>query len=269
MLLHFAKYEGAGNDFVLVDARDFDFDPGCELVSALCDRHFGIGADGMMSLSHTPHADFRMRYYNSDGREATMCGNGGRCITLFAHHLGIGGRTKRFLASDGMHQAKITSSDDTSGTVELQMCDVQHVSCLDDHCQLDTGSPHYVTFVEDTGATDVFALGRKLRNSIDGGTNVNFVQPIGPDSIRIRTYERGVEDETLACGTGATAAAIASFIRTGSSCRRWTVQAVGGVLTVEFTPESDGTYTNIHLTGGARKVFSGRIETSGMKLKSK
>ena len=269
MILHFAKYEGAGNDFVVIDARGFEFDPQPELVAALCDRHFGIGADGMMSLCLTAQADFKMRYYNSDGHEASMCGNGGRCIALFAHHAGISGRTKRFIGADGEHSARIVRSDDCSGIVELQMRDVQEIVSAGDHYQLDTGSPHYVTFVEDTDSIDVVAVGRKLRNSITGGTNVNFVQITGPDSIKIRTYERGVENETYACGTGATACAIAAHLHTHSDKTRYTVQTLGGRLSVDFTPESDGRYTHIFLTGEAKKVFCGKIELNNLKLKSK
>lgn len=269
MVLHFAKYEGAGNDFVVVDARGFEFEPQPELVAALCDRRFGIGADGLMSLGLSSQADFKMRYYNSDGHEATMCGNGGRCITLFAHHLGISGRIKHFVGADGLHEAKIVESDDSSGIVELQMCDVKNIGFDKDHYQLDTGSPHYVTFVDNTDSMDVFAQGRKLRDSIEGGTNVNFVQITGPDSIKIRTYERGVENETYACGTGATACAIATHLHTGSPKTHYTVRTLGGRLTVEFTPENNGEYTHVYLTGPARKVFKGRIELNDLKLKSK
>ncbi len=269
MILYFAKYEGAGNDFVVIDARGFEFNPPPEFIATLCDRHFGIGADGLMSLCFTTRADFRMRYYNSDGHEASMCGNGGRCIALFAHHVGISGRTKRFVGADGEHSARIVRSDDCSGIVELQMRDVQNIISDGDHYQLDTGSPHYVTFVEDTDSIDVVAVGRKLRNSITGGTNVNFVQITGPDSIKIRTYERGVENETYACGTGATACAIATHLHTRSDKTRYTVQTLGGRLSVNFTPESDGRYTHIFLTGEAKKVFCGKIELNNLKLKSK
>ena len=269
MILHFAKYEGAGNDFVVIDARSFEFDPQPELVRALCDRHFGIGADGLMSLGLTDRADFKMRYYNSNGYEASMCGNGGRCITLFAHHIGISGKTKLFIGADGEHDAKIVKSDDSTGVVELQMRDVKDITRTGEGYRLDTGSPHLVVFVEDTDSVDVVNRGRKLRDSVEGGTNVNFVQITGPDTIKIRTYERGVENETYACGTGATACAIATHLHTGSDKNRFAVQTLGGRLTVEFAEEADGSYTNIKLTGGARKVFCGKIELNDLKLKSK
>lgn len=269
MILRFAKYEGAGNDFIIVDARAFEFDPSKELVAALCDRHFGIGADGLMSLELSSKADFKMRYYNSDGREASMCGNGGRCISLFAHHLGISGKTKRFIGADGIHEATIVKSDELSGLVELSMSDVEYIEKFDDHFQLDTGSPHYVMFVDDVRSIDVVGLGQKLRDSIAGGTNVNFVQITGPDSIKIRTYERGVENETLACGTGATASAIVTALATGTDCKRYSVQTSGGKLTVEFTIRPDGRFSNIRLTGGARKVFVGKTEIYNLKLKSR
>ena len=257
----FYKYHGAGNDFVIVDGRTEAFDASRERVAALCHRRTGIGADGLMILENDPHAQFRMRYFNADGGEATMCGNGGRCIALLAHHLGIGGTHKTFSGIDGLHEVDILSDDGIEGSVRLGMIDVREVTVEPDHCFLDTGSPHYVEFVGDVRTTDVTGRGGAIRRSAAfaarGGTNVNVVQILGEGHIRLRTFERGVEDETLACGTGATAAAIATAVRTAAACRRYRVEAEGGTLFVEFRSADLLSFDRITLTGPARKVFEG------------
>ncbi len=246
MILDFWKYEGAGNDFVLLR----DVEVSSERVRELCDRHRGIGADGLMVLSPADGYNFRMRYYNSDGSVADMCGNGARCIALFAHHLGLdsGDGEMRFLGRDGEHRAKIVSEN----VVEVGMRAVDKVERCGEGWRLDTGVPHYVEFVDNLVAVNVAARGRELRFALEA--NVNFVSPDG-DKLRVRTYERGIEGETLACGTGATAAAIAAWREFGK--RFPTVEVMGGSLRVDF----DDALQNITLTGPAKKVFEGRVYT--------
>ncbi len=265
MVIGFAKYEGTGNDFIIIDARTLDFEFPPEFVAALCDRHFGIGADGLMLFEvGAGKADFDMRYFNSDGFEATMCGNGGRCIALFAHHQGIGGREKVFSGADGLHRAKISRADDLRGTVELQLNHTGEAEQKEDYFILNTGSPHYVKFVTGIDDVDVVGEGREIRYDPEygpKGVNVNFVEVTGEGSFRLRTYERGVEDETQACGTGATAAAIAVHLAKQPSCSRFSIQAQGGQLTVSFNSDGRGLFTDVWLRGGARKVFHGKFET--------
>lgn len=256
----FSKYQGAGNDFVLIDARTED--PGLtrEQVRRLCRRRFDIGADGLMTLERDPAGtDFYMRYYNSDGGESTMCGNGGRCIALFADHLGIGGRIKRFNSSDGFHEAELLAD----GLIRLRMIDVEEVKPLGDGRSwfVFTGSPHYVEFIEDVMAADVEKRGAEVRHKPEyeamGGTNVDFVQVLGPGRIRVRTFERGVEAETLACGTGVTAAAMVTHSVSQPGCRDFTVEAMGGTLGVKFAATDRGGYIEVFLTGPAERVFTG------------
>jgi len=253
----FFKYHGAGNDFILIDNREGSVRPDAAQIARLCHRRFGIGADGLMLLQHTPGADFEMVYYNADGNESTMCGNGGRCIAAFACRLGVAGREMHFRAIDGMHKARIL--DD--GRVALHMQDVTGIERRDGRAVLDTGSPHFVQWVEDVRNYDVFGQGRAIRNREayqPKGINVNFVQREAA-GLRIRTYERGVEDETLACGTGVTAAAIVSSgLATGHF--EVPVEAMGGQLSVSFDKDTPDTARHIVLTGGAVFVFSGTVE---------
>ena len=259
----FSKYHGAGNDFVMIDGRTEPFDATPERVAALCRRRTGIGADGLMILESDPAEEVRMRYFNADGGEATMCGNGGRCIALFAHHLGIGGMRKRFIGVDGPHTAELLRVEGPEGEIRLGMIDVRRVEVHPEYLFLDTGSPHYVEFVESVRGVDVAGRGAAIRHSAAfaarGGTNVNFVEIVSDGHIRIRTFERGVEAETLACGTGATASAIAAAVRTGSPCRDYRVDVEGGTLRVAFEPDGKGGFTRIELTGPARKVFEGEF----------
>ncbi len=264
MKIEFWKYEGAGNDFILLDQRGANFEPTARQIHLLCDRRRGIGADGLMMLGESQCADFSMRYFNADGPEATMCGNGGRCITWFADLLGIGGDTKRFEAVDGLHTATILRREGASATVKLGMTNVECVTvCPDGDVLLDTGSPHLVRRVESLDM-DVVGLGRELRydakTAPTGGANINFVKIEGEGKLSLRTYERGVEDETLACGTGATATAIAVCHTLQPSVHHFELRALGGDLEVEFSPEGNGHYTNIYLTGPARLVFHGTVE---------
>ena len=270
--MQFWKYQGAGNDFVMVDQRDQQWltRADTQRIAWLCDRHFGIGADGLILLQRHPDYDFEMIYFNSDGRESTMCGNGGRCIVTFAHHLGMVGSQCRFLAIDGPHEARIDTNAATEPgelRVELHMQDVPRVERHGEAYVLNTGSPHYVRFVDELARLDMVNEGRAVRYSDafrSEGINVNLVQP-GEAGFDIRTYERGVEDETLACGTGVTAAAIAWFVRGqrtppgGQHVEVAPIKALGGALAVHFDAQADGSFRNIQLIGPARRVFSGTI----------
>jgi diaminopimelate epimerase len=261
MILKFEKYQGAGNDFVIIDNRKGEFSPSIDTVEMLCDRNFGIGADGLMLLEKDDKHDFYMRYFNADGKESTMCGNGGRCISVFAKSLGLGSAEKVvFNSIDGLHEAFFTEEDGEM-LVKLKMIDVKEVEENDDYYFINTGSPHYVAFVEDLENLDVYEEGQAIRNDpkfAPGGTNVNFVE-IFDDEIFVRTYERGVEDETLACGTGSTAAAIAASLFLESDQNVWDVEVMGGNLQVSFDRKEDGTFENVWLTGPAEKVFEGSI----------
>lgn len=260
--LKFYKYHGAGNDFIIIDARDQGLTLSNEFVARMCHRRFGIGADGLMTLENdSAGAEFYMRYWNADGGESTMCGNGGRCISLFAHHLGIGGPTKHFNSSDGLHSVQILEADNQKGMVKLGMVDVETITRINDNSFfVFTGSPHYVEFTDNIMDVDVVNRGRVIRNSYRfaaiGGTNVNFVEVLSDGRIKVRTYERGVEDETLACGTGATAAAIVTAWVKQPHNNSFRIKVMGGELVVDFTKPTDK-YTRIELSGPAEKVFEG------------
>lgn len=258
--LEFYKYEGAGNDFVLLDNRSGRYSAilAEQQVKQLCDRRFGIGGDGLMALQESAGFDFEMLYFNSDGRPGTMCGNGGRCIAAFAKHLGIVDGEMNFLAVDGPHYAKIS---DDGQWIRLQIKDVSDYERDGSAYVLNTGSPHYVLTFKDLSQKDVLRDGRTIRtNDVykQDGINVNFVEDMG-DHYFVRTFERGVEDETYACGTGVTAVALAMAIskgQTGSITSE--IKAVGGRLKVSF--EYDGsTFTSVFLEGPAKLVFTGHI----------
>lgn len=254
-MIRFFKYHGAGNDFVIIDDRGAVF-PGdnLSLVQQMCDRHFGIGADGLMLLRNHAQYDFEMVYYNADGRLSSMCGNGGRCITAFAAHLGMIQSDCSFLAVDGVHRAEVLAK----GLVRLEMNDVSSLKQLSDRAFfLDTGSPHYVEWRPDVMELNLVNEARKIRYSdrwAQEGVNVNFITK-QDGAIRIRTYERGVENETLACGTGVTAAAIVANASDGVSSPVQVV-ASGGSLTVQFD-EQEGVYSNVWKTGPTALVFEG------------
>jgi diaminopimelate epimerase len=258
--LKFHKYQGAGNDFVMIDNRGaHPFDPADEgRIRQLCDRRFGIGADGLILLEEHSDCDFEMIYFNADGRPGSMCGNGGRCAVAFAYFLGLIGSTTRFLAVDGFHEARLQGDD----WVELKMGAVNSVEAGNDYYFLDTGSPHYVVFVDDLETVDVLGQGRAIRYSDrfrEKGTNVNFVQVSGK-GISVATYERGVEDETLSCGTGVTAAAMAYYLQQPAAGRQTVdIKAKGGELQVRFQPKENG-FTDVWLCGPAVRVFEGRVE---------
>lgn len=259
MTFTFHKYQGTGNDFILADNRENIYSLTTEQIHRLCDRRFGIGADGLMLLNEKPGFEFEMKYYNSDGREGSMCGNGGRCMTKFAYHLGIHRELYRFVASDGIHEAEI----DTDGIVSLKMKDVKNIGKFHGDFILDTGSPHYIKMVTNVMDLDVYKKGYEIRHSKEfeeEGINVNFVeQQREADKIIVRTFERGVEDETYSCGTGVTAAALVCY-HNENGFNDVEVKTLGGILTVEFDRIDDNRYENIWLCGPADKVFEGNVE---------
>ncbi|MBL7740070.1 MAG: diaminopimelate epimerase [Chitinophagaceae bacterium] len=259
MIIHFHKYQGTGNDFIIVDNRKHEYSSlTSDQIRRLCDRRFGIGADGLMMLNEKAGYDFEMKYFNADGREGSMCGNGGRCIVKFAYHLGIHRVDYKFWAADGEHEAEI----DPDGTVSLKMKNVDKVIKKHGDFMLNTGSPHYVKLVNDVMNEDVYKKGRDIRYSKDfeeEGINVNFVEQAGDDEIFVRTYERGVEDETYSCGTGVTAAALVSY-HNENGFNEVEVKTLGGTLSVEFERLEDDRYVNIWLTGPAEKVYEGKTE---------
>jgi diaminopimelate epimerase len=258
MKLHFYKYQGTGNDFIIIDNRQWILTAlTVDKIKSLCDRRFGIGADGLMLLNPKSGYDFEMKYYNSDGRESTMCGNGGRCMVKFAYHLGIHKDKFHFLAVDGDHIAELDGD-----TVNLKMKDVAGVKGYDNDYLVNTGSPHYVKMVSDVMDVDVVTKGMEIRYNKDfakEGVNVNFVEQKKVDEILVRTYERGVEDETLSCGTGVTASALV-FHHNDVGYNDVTVFTKGGKLTVRYNRVDDDTFTDIWLCGPAEKVFEGEAE---------
>lgn len=261
MLIQFEKYQGNGNDFIIVDNRDDALKLSSETIRKLCDRHFGIGADGLIILKKSREYDFEMEYYNSDGNLSSMCGNGGRCLAAFAYFKDIpNGKEMIFEAFDGVHKAKIIEELVKAKIcdVSLEMTDVSDVQFNGRYYFLDTGSPHYVEFVDKVAEINVVIEGRKTRYSepfSPGGTNVNFVE-ISGDRIFVRTYERGVEDETLSCGTGVTASAIAAYLETGR--KDFKIHTTGGDFRVDFE-EENGKFNSVWLKGPAEMVFRGNI----------
>jgi len=260
MLLRFYKFQANGNDFVLLDDRKNVFPQSSNRIARLCHRHFGIGADGLMLLKASAEYDFEMLYFNSDGQQAEMCGNGGRSIAALAFMKGIAGKSMRFLASDGVHEARLEGEDRAKHIfdVSLKMQPVSAVQWMDDGCFLNTGVPHFVCFVPRAGEVDVEKQGRALRNDprfAPAGTNVNFVE-IQSDRLFVRTYERGVESETLSCGTGVTASALAASFKTGQN--HFAVHTRGGDFQVLFQKAGNG-FDDVWLRGPAQQVFEGEI----------
>ena len=259
MILTFYKYQGAGNDFIIIDNRAEKFHrDNVKLINNLCDRYFGIGADGLILLENDAKTDFKMIYFNADGNQSSMCGNGGRCIVAFAHRLELfkNKTSFMFMAIDGLHHASIKNN-----VVSLQMTDVDDVTIYDNYIFTNTGSPHHVQLVKNITNFPVFSEGRKIRNDIYGaeGSNVNFVEQIDDSTFKVRTYERGVEDETLACGTGVTAVAIAMHKTKRTKNNSVILSVKGGTLEVSFDAVND-IYKNVFLKGDATFVFKGTIE---------
>ena len=255
MIIEFYKYQGTGNDFIMIDDREKEFDlTDNDLIAALCERRMGIGADGLILLREHGTLDFEMIYFNADGKESSMCGNGGRCIIAFAQMLEMTGNETTFMAIDGEHKGRLMDDG-----IYLQMQDVKKIEGVGDGLVLNTGSPHYIEMVDELDYIDVDKQGRKIRNSVPfkkDGINVNFV--LDASELQVRTYERGVEAETLSCGTGVVATAIAMHYANCIEETLVNVKTKGGELTVSFE-EFNGGYRNIWLSGEASMVFAGEF----------
>ncbi|TLV01216.1 diaminopimelate epimerase [Dyadobacter luticola] len=260
MKITFFKYQGTGNDFVMIDDRDQSFPVSKELIASICHRRFGVGSDGLILLQNAEGYDFRMVYFNADGGEGSMCGNGGRCVVRFANDLGLFSDHTKFIAVDGEHEGTVSGD-----VIRLKMSGVKDVQRYEDYDFLNTGSPHYVTFVDQVDEVDVVNIGSEIRyGSIygpQGGTNVNFAEIIEENHLSVRTYERGVEDETFSCGTGVTACALSASLRND-----WqspiTVETIGGTLEVAFQQNANGEFDDITLIGPAVRVFEGVLDTT-------
>lgn len=257
MTVTFYKYQGTGNDFIMIDNRIGEFPKADnKLISFLCDRRFGIGADGLILLEEDNSLDFKMIYYNSDGNPGSMCGNGGRCIVAFAQFLGIVAKNAEFNAADGLHRATIND-----GIISLQMQNVTEIMAKPNCLFLNTGSPHHVQMVSNLDSYNVVEEGAKLRYGIygEGGSNINFVEQTSDNDFSVRTYERGVENETLSCGTGVTAVALGMHYWGKTNSEKLNIFTKGGDLSIRFNKGSEG-YENIRLDGPAKQVFKGTIE---------
>lgn len=254
--IHFHKYQATGNDFVVIDNRESKLQLSAEEVKHICDRRLGVGADGLMLVENHPSLQFNLTYYNSDGSQS-LCGNGSRAAVHFASSLGMVNGKSVFNAFDGEHSAELLPR----GIVRLKMNPVNEVKQLGNDVFMNTGSPHFIRFVSDVSDYPVYEEGRKIRYSDEfkpGGTNVNFVSLQKENTIFVRTYERGVENETLSCGTGVTAAAIAASFKGYSS--PVAIKTLGGELSVEFKSSQSGTFQEIFLIGPAKMVFEGDLE---------
>lgn len=261
MEINFTKYHGTGNDFILVDNRSGKIKLSKEQIARLCHRQFGIGADGLITISDLPGFDFYMKYYNSDGGEGTMCGNGGRCLTAYAGARGVINKKARFSAIDGEHFSEILSVNGNEFYVSLKMTDVDKLQKFEDGYFVNTGSPHFVKFVRDIEKVDVYNDGKDLRwdkRFQPEGTNVNFVE-IKEDFLIVRSFERGVENITLSCGTGVTASALVASAILKDDQQFFDIKTYGGDLKVRFA-RSINMFKDIWLEGAAIKVFEGQIE---------
>ena len=258
----FYKYQGTGNDFVMIDDRKrrFPYHPGetevfdTGIVSGICDRKFGVGADGLILIRHHDRYDFEMIYFNADGSQS-LCGNGSRCAVHFASHLGIIDKSTTFLAVDGIHEAFIDGA-----LIHLKMHDVSQVKKINGHWFIDTGSPHYIKFTKNLATLDVNSEGSAIRSDqqfAPGGTNVNFVEARDNNELFVRTFERGVEDETLSCGTGVTAVSLAASYQNFASPVK--IKTRGGDLQVSFNKTNEQKFEDIYLIGPAGMVFEGAI----------
>ena len=254
MIIDFYKYQGTGNDFVMIDNRAKTFPKeNTDIISHLCDRHFGVGADGVILIENDTLHDFKMIYFNADGSQ-TFCGNGGRCAVAFAKQLNIVKDSTNFIAFDGPHFAEIDKE-----IISLKMIDVDEIKIKENSVFAYTGTQHHVELVDNLDDFPVFEKGKEIRYSYnDPGSNVNFAQQINDNTFRVRTYEKGVENETLACGTGVTAVAIAMHKTNKTKSNLIALPVEGGNLEVSFS-ENNGVYTNVFLKGPAKFVFSGQI----------
>lgn len=271
MLLHFYKMNGAGNDFIVIDNRDLSISLDEDTIAALCDRHRGIGADGLLAVEPAEKgADYKFRYYNADGGEAEMCGNGARCFGFFTAHLSAEEKLPSSVSFEtiaGILTAEIIGDDVRIAMSEPKDLEMNCTVCIEGFAgalhSMNTGVPHAVSFVEDLENTDVFNHGRAIRQHAHfapNGTNVNFAKILAPGHISIRTYERGVEDETLACGTGMVASALIHHLLTGAKSPVNVDVEGGDTLTIGFEKTGENTFSQVTLTGPADFVFEGEIE---------
>lgn len=254
MTVHFTKYQGTGNDFILIDDRNNSFPTSDTIIQSLCDRHFGIGADGLILIQNHPTLDYRMVYFNSDGSQS-LCGNGSRCGFAFAQSLGMAKSKATFETTDGIHEIK-----ELDGLIHFQLLDTPEPTTINEsEWFINTGSPHHIKVVEQVAEENIKSEGRRIRNlpaySGQNGTNVNFAQLL-QNRVKIRTYERGVEDETLSCGTGATAVGLLAGTLGYKSPVQ--IETEGGDLMVSFQL-SGNKFTNVWLAGPAKKVFEGSV----------
>lgn len=255
MKINFFKYQATGNDFVIIDNRSGAYQLTVDQISRICDRKFGIGCDGVMIIEKHPSLDFNLHYYNGDGTQS-LCGNGTRAAVKMASDIGMIKEKTTFNAYDGPHEAELLGDD----IVKLKMNDVKELKNIDNGISVNTGSPHFVKFVDSLKDYPVTVEGREIRYSSTfhpSGTNANFVEELGDNTLFVRTYERGVEEETLSCGTGVTASALAASFKGYISPVK--IKALGGDLSIEFKA-SEGQFSNVFLIGPARKVFEGEIE---------
>jgi len=259
MKINFIKYHGTGNDFILIDNRSKNYFLKNNQIKFLCDRKYGIGADGLILLNSSKNQDFEMSYFNADGNKSTMCGNGGRCIVDFARYLNIIESETTFLACDGVHVAKILNKS----KISLSMSNIINIEKKSNDIFIDSGSPHKIIQTNNIEDIDVFNLGKKHRNLLEyqpDGVNINFVQKISNDTFKIRTYERGVENETLSCGTGAVACAIAMHYSEQTKKNKILIKTLGGDLIITFDSQFRKSYCNIYLEGEVKIAFKGNIE---------
>lgn len=255
MKIAFFKYQGTGNDFIIIDDRNSIFPVDNQYIISLCDRRFGIGSDGLILIQKSDTADFHMEFYNPDASKS-FCGNGSRCAVAFAHRIGIIDKTAHFTAIDGDHKATI----DADELVEVSMKDVEGIRKIKDDFVLNTGSPHYIRFTQDLSKENIIETGREIRYSDEfksEGINVNMVEIENDNSLSCVTYERGVEDETLSCGTGVTAIAIAANMHSNLEAPI-SVITKGGKLEVRFKTKDDS-YVEVFLKGPANFVYKGEI----------
>ena len=257
MKINFDKYHGCGNDFIIINNLSNTFPKDSEnQIKKICNRRFGIGADGLILINYNDKFPFEMIYYNSDGKISTMCGNGGRCVMHYCYSNDIIDNKSEFLACDGIHYGIVNDN-----YVKVSMSEVDGYEKYNDYLFLNTGSPHLVKFVDDVSSLDLINISRNIQksNRFDNGVNVNLVSRKNDNLYQIRTYERGVEDETLSCGTGAVASALALNILSLINSKTVNLDTKGGLLTVDFN-KSNSKYTDIHLSGKVKKVFTGILE---------
>lgn len=264
MIIRFSKYQGTGNDFIMIDNRSSvlrNLENASSLIARLCHRKFGVGADGLILVNSSSTTDFEMTYYNADGKIGSMCGNGGRCCVAFANSLGLIKESAVFTAPDGLHEAIIVSKEKEQTLVKLKMNDVDGVIRKENYFILNTGSPHYVCYKKEVEKMNVFEEGRNIRYNklfAKEGINVNFAE-VKENGVFVRTYERGVEDETLSCGTGATAVAITASIANFCEPNFCQIIAPGGKLEVSFKKQSERLFTDVWLQGPTSCVYRGEI----------